>query len=119
MTSLRCLVQPVDEENKFIIKILVDDINEYNFSVDSTEINNKSFALILALTDVLQSMTLIQPLHIYVQDLFVYNMLSKNIYLWKQNNWILKTGKPLPYVDILSSLYDELLKITFIFHWDK
>ena len=104
--------------------LIVIDVNgaSHSFSIDKLEVPNISYAILMALTDVLlnYSDSLGRHIELSVNDLFVYNMFTKkSLAKWKNNNWISSTGKPIAYVDILSFLGKtiELQNLTFQTHW--
>ena len=126
LTTIRCIKSPSsltksDTLPEHLISIEVNH-NSHSFSIDKSEISNVSYAILMALTDVLVNHDNIFNVEIdlYVNDLFVFNIFRKDSLLkWKSHNWISSTGKPIAFVDILSALLEiiQQRKLKFQTHW--
>mgnify|MGYP006286918835 CR=1 FL=1 len=107
-SSITCITSENDEEYLIELEYKQNKISEHhNFVCDKSDCP-LSYAIVMALTDFLEEHVtkLKHPVLLYVSDLFAFNLLTDYIKRWKQSNWVNSTGKPVKYVDILSSFYD-------------
>ena len=104
-STLRCSV--AIKQDEYIVTLVNDQTTHY-FSVEQKECP-PPYALFLALIDFLENHTVSSPMWIYVNDLFAYNVLNDYLKRWKSNGWLNSGGKPVPFVDILSDLYNALV----------
>ena len=118
--TMRCSAKSTDNEHLISISV---NANTHHYSIDTCEAPNISYALIMALTDVISNNidTSTKHLELYTNNLYVYNLLTKNLSRWKENNWIGSNGKPIAYVDILCALADAIKDHALLFdvHWDN
>ena len=136
-TVIRCVKSPPSWTDKSSSEhLIIIEVNgeSHSFAVDKSEIPNVSYAIVMALTDVLGDLfnddgdvndvndnrPHKNDIDLFVDDLFVFNIFTKNsLPKWKNNNWMSTTGKPIAYVDILSLLCEtmENKNLKFKTHW--
>jgi hypothetical protein len=107
MTDIICRLQTKQAE--YTIEISGDN-KVRHYAIDHSECS-EPYAIIMCLTEFITETTdinspLPQPLHIYVNDLRAYNILTSYLGKWKANNWIMSQGKPCAYIDILEGFFD-------------
>lgn len=103
------------------INIQINDISEnktHFYSVDVKDCCDLSYAMMMALINYFDEQIEnydTHKYHIFTTDLLMYNILNDYLWKWKKNNWIMSHGNIAAYPDILSNLYDVLLrkKISF------
>jgi ribonuclease HI len=118
--TMRCSAKSTDHEH--LISILTN-ANNHHYSIETCEAPNISYAIIMALTDVISNSIDTSKKHIqlFTNNLYVYNLLTKNLSKWKENNWIGSNGKPIAYVDILCAFADAIKdhELSFDVNWDN
>lgn len=97
---LKCYAEETETET--IVRLCYNNEESREFAIDRTECP-KSYAIFLAITDFLDEKNVKPDLVIYVDDLFVFNVLSKYLQTWIRSNWITSHGKPVAFVDILQT----------------
>lgn len=112
-----CLVKKGLKNDSFI-QIETENIQK-RYTVDLNECD-EGHALLMCLSDFLENNPQYRKrdeLHLYVNHITSYNILSSYLKKWKDNNWIMARGKPCSYVDILHNLYDCLKDCNYTTHF--
>ena len=108
-SSLRCRVTEQTSEYQVEVEYHTptSDAILRRFSVDRSECP-KPYVVFLALTDFFEEVPVASPIILYINDLYVYNVLTDYLKRWKESRWFNSQGQPVPYVDILSEFYDTV-----------
>lgn len=118
MSEIWCNIIKENTE-EYLIQIRDNNNNIKDYLIDRKECP-RSYTVLMALTAYLsKTPDLSTPLHIYVDDLFVYNILKTYLLYWKKNNWMTSRGTPVAYVDILDDLYNVIHPISYECHFQS
>ena len=85
---------------------------------DQHDLDNNAL-LSLALIETLHKIHPAQYIRIVCNDINFFNLLSRHLIKWKQNAWVMRTGKNVKHEDIYQTLYDKLTTRAYLCKYEK